>query len=284
MGRGRRNEPGGQRMTITITQYGDSSNVLDTPTVFFAFGTVLVGTASAPLDPGQYTNIIFGDYFGLTGHAAGGRDTLTGGEGSFNTLYGDAFFISGHAVGNGDLLVAGLDAMSNTLIGDADNIIGFGRGGGDSVYGADHGFTNTLIGDANSMTGNAIGGRDQLFGGAISGSVGTTSGNLMYGDALDMTGQSVGGRDKLVGGVRAFNTLHGDAFTMGDSVIGGADTLVRPYFIARGAQLPFLLTMLGVLGGALSFGLLGIFLGPVLLGVGYALVNEWADREVRPLP
>ena len=67
-------------------------------------------------------------------------------------------------------------------------------------------------------------------------------------------------------------------------VIGGADTLVRPYFIARGAQLPFLLTMLGVLGGALSFGLLGIFLGPVLLGVGYALVNEWADREVRPLP
>jgi hypothetical protein len=67
-------------------------------------------------------------------------------------------------------------------------------------------------------------------------------------------------------------------------VIGGADTLVRPYFIARGAQLPFLLTMLGVLGGALAFGLLGIFLGPVLLGVGYALVNEWADREVRPLP
>ena len=67
-------------------------------------------------------------------------------------------------------------------------------------------------------------------------------------------------------------------------IIGGSDTLVRPYFIARGAKLPFLLTMLGVLGGALAFGLLGIFLGPVLLGVGYALVNEWADREVRPVP
>ncbi len=65
-------------------------------------------------------------------------------------------------------------------------------------------------------------------------------------------------------------------------VIGGADTLVRPFFIARGAQLPFLLTMLGVLGGALAFGLLGIFLGPVLLGVGYALVKEWAEQEVRP--
>ncbi|MBS0562147.1 MAG: AI-2E family transporter [Proteobacteria bacterium] len=58
--------------------------------------------------------------------------------------------------------------------------------------------------------------------------------------------------------------------------VSGADSIIRPWFIARGAQLPFLLTVLGVLGGALGFGLLGIFLGPVLLGVGYTLVNEWA--------
>lgn len=62
----------------------------------------------------------------------------------------------------------------------------------------------------------------------------------------------------------------------GGVVVSGADSLIRPWFIARGAQLPFLLTVLGVLGGALSFGLLGIFLGPVLLGVGYTLINEWA--------
>ncbi len=62
----------------------------------------------------------------------------------------------------------------------------------------------------------------------------------------------------------------------GTVVISGADSLIRPWFIARGADLPFLLTVLGVLGGALAFGLLGIFLGPVLLGVGYTLMNEWA--------
>jgi predicted PurR-regulated permease PerM len=62
----------------------------------------------------------------------------------------------------------------------------------------------------------------------------------------------------------------------GVSAISGSDSLIRPWFIARGAQLPFLLTVLGVLGGALAFGLLGIFLGPVLLGIGYTLVNEWA--------
>lgn len=62
----------------------------------------------------------------------------------------------------------------------------------------------------------------------------------------------------------------------GIGAISGSDSLIRPWFIARGAQLPFLLTILGVLGGALAFGLLGIFLGPVLLGIGFTLVNEWA--------
>ena len=72
----------------------------------------------------------------------------------------------------------------------------------------------------------------------------------------------------------------------GVGAISGSDSLIRPWFISRGAQLPFLLTVLGVLGGALAFGLLGIFLGPVLLGIGYTLVNEWAyggDSRAEPM-
>ncbi len=61
----------------------------------------------------------------------------------------------------------------------------------------------------------------------------------------------------------------------GTLVVSGADHVLRPMFIARGAQLPFLLTVLGVLGGVLSFGVLGIFVGPVLLSVGYTLVLEF---------
>ncbi len=64
--------------------------------------------------------------------------------------------------------------------------------------------------------------------------------------------------------------------TYGVFAISGADNVIRPYFISRGAQLPFVLTLLGVLGGALAFGLVGIFLGPVLLGVGFTLVAEFA--------
>jgi predicted PurR-regulated permease PerM len=57
---------------------------------------------------------------------------------------------------------------------------------------------------------------------------------------------------------------------------------MQPWILSRGAKLPFLLTVLGVLGGVLAFGLLGIFLGPVLLGVGFSLVNEWARPPEAP--
>ncbi len=68
--------------------------------------------------------------------------------------------------------------------------------------------------------------------------------------------------------------------TYGLVAISGSDSVIRPYFIARGAKLPFLLTMLGVLGGALAFGLLGVFVGPVLLGVGYTLVMEYGQTQI----
>ena len=73
-------------------------------------------------------------------------------------------------------------------------------------------------------------------------------------------------------------------FAYGLIGVSGADSIMRPYFIARGAQLPFLLTLLGVLGGALKFGLLGVFVGPVLLGVGFTLVHEWAHPNEPALP
>lgn len=61
-------------------------------------------------------------------------------------------------------------------------------------------------------------------------------------------------------------------------VVGGADSIVRPWLIARGASLPYALTLLGVLGGAIAFGALGIFLGPVLLALGLAVAEEFAGQ------
>lgn len=67
--------------------------------------------------------------------------------------------------------------------------------------------------------------------------------------------------------------------TYGVLVVSGSDHVIRPYFISRGAHLPFLLTILGVLGGVLAFGVLGIFLGPVLLGVGYTLLMAFLRED-----
>lgn len=61
----------------------------------------------------------------------------------------------------------------------------------------------------------------------------------------------------------------------GALVVSGSDNVVRPWLISRGSQLPFLVVFMGVIGGAIAFGFLGIFLGPTLLALGLALVREW---------
>jgi predicted PurR-regulated permease PerM len=62
-------------------------------------------------------------------------------------------------------------------------------------------------------------------------------------------------------------------------VVGMADNVIKPYLIGRGSALPFILVLLGVLGGALAFGVIGIFLGPTLLAVGYTMVRDWVLAE-----
>jgi predicted PurR-regulated permease PerM len=67
-------------------------------------------------------------------------------------------------------------------------------------------------------------------------------------------------------------------------VVGGADNIIRPYFISRGSDLPFVLVFLGVLGGTLAFGFLGLFLGPTLLATGYEIVRDWARVDPPAAP
>lgn len=53
------------------------------------------------------------------------------------------------------------------------------------------------------------------------------------------------------------------------------DNFLRPFLIRRGADLPLLLIFAGVIGGLISFGIIGIFVGPVVLAVSYTLLQAW---------
>lgn len=57
------------------------------------------------------------------------------------------------------------------------------------------------------------------------------------------------------------------------------DNVVRPILIKRGADLPLLLIFVGVIGGLVMFGLIGIFVGPVVLAVSYTLLRAWLGVE-----
>jgi predicted PurR-regulated permease PerM len=55
------------------------------------------------------------------------------------------------------------------------------------------------------------------------------------------------------------------------------DNFLRPYLIKKGADLPLLLIFAGVIGGLMAFGLIGIFIGPVVLAVAYTLTVAWVE-------
>jgi len=61
--------------------------------------------------------------------------------------------------------------------------------------------------------------------------------------------------------------------------VGLMDNFLRPVLIKMGADLPLLLIFAGVIGGLLSFGLIGLFVGPVVLAVTYTLVDAWVRKS-----
>ena len=79
------------------------------------------------------------------------------------------------------------------------------------------------------------------------------------------------------------NTVAGAGLLIwGGIVMGWTDHIVRPLLISREAQIPFLVVLFGVLGGLASFGLVGLFVGPVILAVLLAIWREWLLESHQP--
>ena len=81
----------------------------------------------------------------------------------------------------------------------------------------------------------------------------------------------------------ADHTFGGVVLVVVTVVVTTLDNVLRPVLIRLGAELPLLLIFSGVIGGLLAFGLVGIFIGPVVLAVAYTLLEAWmADGEGPP--
>lgn len=78
------------------------------------------------------------------------------------------------------------------------------------------------------------------------------------------------------------HTGWGVALALWSVVVGFLDNILRPMLIRRGADLPLLLIFAGVIGGLLSFGIIGLFVGPVVLAVSYTLLKEWVSEGNHP--
>jgi predicted PurR-regulated permease PerM len=64
--------------------------------------------------------------------------------------------------------------------------------------------------------------------------------------------------------------------------VGTMDNVLRPFLIRKGADLPMLLIFAGVIGGLVAFGVVGLFVGPVMLAVTYTLLKEWMGEGEVP--
>lgn len=70
----------------------------------------------------------------------------------------------------------------------------------------------------------------------------------------------------------------------GAAVVSQIDNLLRPMLISSATQIPFLLVLFGVLGGIGAFGLVGLFLGPIIIAMLLAVWREWLDEHTAAKP
>jgi len=71
----------------------------------------------------------------------------------------------------------------------------------------------------------------------------------------------------------------GSVFLVWAAFCGLLDNFLRPVLIRRGADLPLLVIFTGVIGGLIAFGVIGLFIGPVVLAVAYTLLADWVSAD-----
>ena len=62
-------------------------------------------------------------------------------------------------------------------------------------------------------------------------------------------------------------------------IVSISDSFLKPMFLGRGMDIPMLVILIGAIGGAFTSGIIGLFIGAVVLAVGYTLLMSWMVNE-----
>jgi predicted PurR-regulated permease PerM len=176
-----------------------------------------------------------------------------------------AVFIGFFLYRDGEALMATLRAIATRLAGSL----------GDSMVGT---INNTVVGVMYGIVGTALA---QGIVAAIGLWIAGVPSPLLLGAATFLLSPVPIGPPLVWGGAAiwlfARDEIAWGVFMLvwGALVVSSIDNFVKPLLISRGAAMPFVLVLLGVLGGVIAFGFIGIFLGPTLLAVGYSLTRRW---------
>jgi predicted PurR-regulated permease PerM len=80
------------------------------------------------------------------------------------------------------------------------------------------------------------------------------------------------------------STAKAVAFLIWCIVVALMDNVLKPLLLGRGVPVPIIVVFLGAIGGFLAIGIIGLFVGPIVLSVGYKLFLAWLDEDIELAP
>ena len=71
-------------------------------------------------------------------------------------------------------------------------------------------------------------------------------------------------------------------FAIYSMIVSVSDAFLKPMLLGRGVDTPMLVILIGAIGGAIAFGIIGLFLGAVILAISYELLTVWMAPDQAP--
>ena len=65
-------------------------------------------------------------------------------------------------------------------------------------------------------------------------------------------------------------------------IVGISDAFLKPLLMGRGVDVPMLIIFIGAIGGFMTSGIIGLFVGAIIFSLGYKLFLAWLDEDTQP--